>query len=496
MITRRNTLKTFTAGIVTACSTQLVFAETKLRVRRDLQGMAMDDPDLATYRDFVGLMKSYDQTKPLSWLGFSLQHGWISKDGTQGDYKFCPHGDWYFLPWHRAFVLMYEEAARVIMKNPDFAMPYWDWTANRDYPEAFSAKVYNGKPNPLYVAGRHKLAGDYALTDDIVGQDIIDQIYKETDFENFGTSRYNQKGVVQNSLDPSWVTKGGGHQGFLENPAHNYVHNNIGAYMPTPASPRDPIFFMHHTNIDRIWARWNALGRKNSSDSLWLDMPFANNYLDPTGQPYTKIVRELQNTTDYGYTYPNMPTPDGVVPHPERVTSLLAMHKTSSGNKIAGVQSVTGGTKMRSLGGEPLNSPHKMEADSLNAVTAPLKAGDRQKEVFARISGIHLDANVSHIRVFINKEGLSLETPVTDPSFVRVVSFLAHPGNALQAADHKADKPGHSVLVNLTKTIKALGIKHFDKDTIHVQLQPVPNPGMIVEQTGLVSADSIQIVVI
>ncbi len=93
MITRRTTLKTLATGIVTACSGQAIFAQNKLRVRRNLHGMALNDPDLATYRDFVGVMKSYDQTKPLSWLGFSLQHGSLN-NGV----KFCPHGDWYFLP--------------------------------------------------------------------------------------------------------------------------------------------------------------------------------------------------------------------------------------------------------------------------------------------------------------------------------------------------------------------------------------------------------------
>src|SRR5690349_4255217 len=118
--------------------------------------MALDDPDLATYRDFVGIMLAKPQTAPLSWTGFANQHG------DAKAFRFCPHGDWYFLPWHREFVLMYERAASVLTKNPGFAMPYWDWTALRDYPAAFSDPQYKGKPNPLFVNGRKKLTGKNA----------------------------------------------------------------------------------------------------------------------------------------------------------------------------------------------------------------------------------------------------------------------------------------------------------------------------------------------
>ena len=39
--------------------------------------------------------------------------------------------------------------------------------------------------------------------------------------------------------------------------------------MPNGNSPMDPIFLMHHGNIDRIWWRWNCRGRVNTTDPLW-----------------------------------------------------------------------------------------------------------------------------------------------------------------------------------------------------------------------------------
>ncbi|WP_415268406.1 tyrosinase family protein [Acidovorax sacchari] len=64
--------------------------------------------------------------------------------------KYCPHGDWVFLPWRRGFVDMYERAAAVLAGNLQFAMPH-----------------------------RNALTGPYALTDGLVGPDVIRQIYSE-----------------------------------------------------------------------------------------------------------------------------------------------------------------------------------------------------------------------------------------------------------------------------------------------------------------------------
>ena len=53
---------------------------------------------------------------------------------NSGDYQswvahhndFCPHGNWYFLPWHRAYLMSFENELRRVLNNPDFALPYWD----------------------------------------------------------------------------------------------------------------------------------------------------------------------------------------------------------------------------------------------------------------------------------------------------------------------------------------------------------------------------------
>ncbi|MXS85513.1 polyphenol oxidase [Nitrosomonas sp. HPC101] len=488
MVTRRSVLKAVVAGsVITAYSGILpgvkAFAQTGPRKRRSVNNMKFDDPDLETYRDFVGLMRNKPQTELVSWTGFANQHG------DANNFKYCPHGDWYFLPWHRGFVEMYEKAAAVLTNNPDFAMPYWDWTTLRQLPGAFTEKTYKGKPNPLYVPGRgddasmirNALTGPYALTDALVGPKVIESIYKETVFEAFGTSRNPR----QNNLDPKWVPMGGGNQGILERTPHNNIHNNIGAYMPNSNSPRDPIFMMHHGNIDRIWAYWNALGRKNSNDPLWLNMPFTDNYISPDGKFYTKVVKDLQSTSVLGYTYDNLPSK----PDNKKVNTLRSQNLTALFNPAQ--ESTLFKIKQSNISAATLAAPLRLslplENQILQDVIKPVAENTEGRELVALISDIKISDNVQAIRVFINRETVNLDVPDTDPHYVTTLGFLKH------GSDHGLP----SAIVNLTEALKNIAkTNSLANDEITVQLLPVPKPGVATTAVSNVLPASIELAVI
>lgn len=486
---RRTALKAISVGTITAFSGTVAwanFGQTKLRVRRALTNMPLNDPDLSTYRDFVGKMLAADQTKPVSWLGFASQHGTLS----QG-FKFCPHGDWYFLPWHREYVMMYENAVRALMKNPDFAMPYWNWTEERLLPQAFSDSTYNGKPNPLYIRNRNELVGSNALTDSLVGQGVMDQIYAETVYELFGTTR----NPAQMDLDPKWVPAGGGSQGILERTPHNMVHNNIGAFMPTAASPRDPIFFMHHGNIDRIWAHWNALGRQNSTDRLWLEMNFDNNYIAPDGTTYSRQVKDLLDTAALGYRYDVVPTPDGMKSSPRREAQMLALANSGLGAEIGGVQRVGSANRNMAMAVRPLDVPLQLKEGTVAASTVE-DVNAETPHVHVILKDIAVGDDVRGIRVFLNRDDLTVDVPDSDPHFVTTFGFLAHgaAGHGANVAEEGAHKRLHSVILDITETLKKLrSMKRLTNDEIKVQLIPVPAPGVTLEIVGSVVPASVEI---
>jgi tyrosinase len=274
------------AGVIAANTTGMEAwaqgAPPAPKLRRSLHGMALNDPILQTWRDGVRLLKAASGN--VSWASFAAIHG------NDNGFNLCPHGNWYFLPWHRGYILMYERAVRQLTGNNDFALPYWDWTLDQQMPQAFTDQTFNGQPNPLFEQQRDATPTD-SLPDSVVGQSVINQILTQAPFETFGTSRPNG----QNNVDQSWINcEFCGTQGTLESNPHNNVHNFVGGIMAGAGSSRDPIFMMHHCNIDRIWWLWTQGGGADTPDPLWSGMTIQNNFFNPDGTSFSPRVSDLE----------------------------------------------------------------------------------------------------------------------------------------------------------------------------------------------------------
>src|SRR4051794_37897578 len=90
--------------------------------------------DLQVYARGVGLMRQRSQRNkmdPLGWTYQSLIHGRPGSDqpqrGDPADWRQCQHASWWFLPWHRMYLLQFERIIRSLTNEPGFALPYWDY---------------------------------------------------------------------------------------------------------------------------------------------------------------------------------------------------------------------------------------------------------------------------------------------------------------------------------------------------------------------------------
>jgi tyrosinase len=451
--------------------------------RRSLAGLAWNDPIVASYRDAVAQMKQKADSDQLSWVSLAQVHGL-----DPNTYHFCPHGNWYFLPWHRAYTVMCERLVRSLTSNNDFAMPYWDWTNDPTIPDVFvSPTTPDGKPNALYVsdAGFERTwpAGT-PMPPEIVGPDVLQSILNSTTYEEFGTSRPDG----QDSLDPSWIiNQDSGTQGVLEETPHNNVHNNIGGWMPTATSSRDPVFFMHHCNIDRIWALWN-LHNQNSTDSLWTDMPFTNNFYNPDGTPYSPKVSDLFVPENLGYTYglpaPAPASPPAVMAMGDKVRTLFAAAKPQG---TAGVKTFVAqnAAQASATASKYLEIPVAVDATLLTAVArrrpassgTELLAFSQARERAAsgpRALAFIRDVTVSDpqgtmYRVFIDCDNLTPATPVTDPHYVGTFGAFEH-------GSHGGKHAKPSFVVDLTRAIQRVhGSSANPPARIKVQILPVAN---------------------
>ena len=426
MLSRRALLRSTVAAagaiVCTAAVPGLrIASQTTLPRRRSLGEMDLDDPDLVTYREFVKIMKEPTRNgKPVNWVSFSNVHG------SANSFNLCPHGNWYFTPWHRGYLRMYEVAARVLTGNQDFALPYWDWTVDRQIPRSFSDEIFNGRPNPLFVPDRDMGPND-SLPDDLVGQaEVMDVIYDETNFEAFGSSRPNG----QNDLNPMWLRRGGV-SSSLEATPHNNIHCEVrGPFMCSGASPQDPIFLMHHCNIDRIWAVWNSLGRMNTSDPLWLDMPFTDHFIAPDGTKYTDVVRDLERVEPLGYTY-GLKEAEKFPENPGRTLLLTSvfgvpdvLERTGFSRSRSGLTANATALRPQSVQLSPDAALLKraVRASSNRSVVA---AGLREPQVYAIIRDLSpVKPDETQLRVFVNCNYLSLSVPTSDPHYVTTIGFF------------------------------------------------------------------------
>lgn len=53
----------------------------------------------------------------------------------------CPHGNWWFLVWHRGYIGWFEQICQELSGDSSFALPYWDWTENTDPRNPFRRNV-------------------------------------------------------------------------------------------------------------------------------------------------------------------------------------------------------------------------------------------------------------------------------------------------------------------------------------------------------------------
>jgi tyrosinase len=179
------------------------------------------------------------------------------------------HGNPDFLPWHREFLLQFEHLLQTV--NPTVTIPYWDFTVDNSPTSPIFSSIFmggNGDPNDNYVvhdgpfqAGpQWKIYGDPSSTDlrREFGVFVPSLPTPEDVAAGFGIGQYDTFPYdVGSPLDQSFRNYVEGWNSPTGGPAlHNDVHAWLGGSDVIVSSPNDPIFWLLHANIDRLWAEW------------------------------------------------------------------------------------------------------------------------------------------------------------------------------------------------------------------------------------------------
>jgi len=254
------------------------------------------------------------------------------------DYRNGAHLGPAFLPWHREMLMQLEGDLQSI--QPGVTLPYWDWTQDAADPgqspvwsqgfmggngdpadqhrvqEGAFAQKYGNWPVPAYPedglpgTGLKRQFGQ--LVSSLPTVDDLQMAMREGlyDEPNYNSSPFNRG--FRNRLE-GWITQRGDPQ--VTTPGsqlHNRVHLWIGGNMLAMTSPEDPVFFLHHCFVDKIWADWQAQMKLDKPGLAphycpMQDGPPGHNY-DDVIKPWTRRIRDVMDISALGYAYsPSQP---------------------------------------------------------------------------------------------------------------------------------------------------------------------------------------------
>ncbi|MFG3509410.1 tyrosinase family protein [Streptomyces sp. NPDC047821] len=454
-------------------------------VRQDASRLAAWDPALYWYARGVGRMQQRPDTDPTSWVFQGCIHG-VPPAVTETHEAFnqCPHGGWFFLPWHRGYVYYFERIVRAAIKEiaadegitPDpsatWALPYWNYAldapdpnpiedfTSRALPEAFRTPKMPASPeaveltvdNPLYVPDAQvPPAAFWNAPHRALGKNSAFEVLPYTDVNPFRAmsqtffSATRSRQSVQPSFgsEISYTSMDHFRRGFgeLENVPHNQVHGGVGGWMGSVrGAARDPIFWLHHSNIDRLWSSWLSRDNRTPDDTSWLDHQFM--FFDENGDIQRPTPRDFLGIEPVDYAYDALTDGTGTQPAVVPPAPL-----TQAGERVLAtanprqVLSVHGPTEV-SL--EPVG-------DAGRAMEAATAGDVPEAGLILTVHGVRTDVPPgTPFHVFLNNPGGELDP--AGPYFVGWISFFG----AADVDGDLHDHGGHDVSFDVTDQVRRL----------------------------------------
>ena len=471
--------------------------------RLSLAGTGSGSPAkmLESYKKAIAAMLKLPPTDPRNWYRNALVH---TPD--------CPHGNWWFLPWHRGYLGWFEQTCRKLSGDPSFALPFWDWTAEPKVPKSFWDGVLDPS-NKLYLDGYNAFQAAFttpittfwnglssAQTAQLSARGlntVADLLTNQNNDLFLGAMfppRANARGLTAAHPDLDAATKvavslktvqealsakvfvdakvpENGFASFvasqhseetgkdvLESQPHDNVHGAVGGFMGDFLSPVDPIFFMHHANIDRLWDVWT---RKQGGLKLptlptgpelapWQKETFLF-YVDADGKPVSKnSAGDYATIGQFDYDYARGSA------DPFLTKALLA----------AAAPMVTA----QSLKATVSSAEMVMGQGTAAQVSVPeaaLRVTDGGQRLSARISvQLPPDARGARFHVLVNPPAGAVEVPLGSPHHAGTIRVFGKPHHGTS-----------TFVVPLTEAVNALRERGTLNPTEALRIVVVPDRG-------------------
>ncbi len=483
-----------------------------VRVRRDVWEMGDEadpwrDPALLTYAHGVAAMQRLAQTEPsngANWINQAAiheRHGASVRGRLENQ---CQHATWFFLPWHRMYLYWFERIVRSHLgkKGGDWALPYWNYTTDkpdrrRSLPPAFREKTLpDGTDNPLYIEKRQRSPLKINAGDQLDGVTVATgKAMREAVFSRPGAGTTG--GFGGNRTNPLFHHDAlGPGVGTLEIVPHGSVHTQVGGRGGFMASfdtaALDPIFWLHHANLDRLWEEWRRQPSSghppgsNPTDPAWLTMKF--DFVNESGAALQMAVADVLDIEgQLSYTYSHLPAPHRTAPAPappERIAMVADEANPEHPPEMIGASeepvTLAGPTTGASIAVSPPSGPAALAAGT----------GEGPSATYLNVENVRGEANPGLLYgVYMNLPEGEAPQPESD-SFVGTISLFGIEGSQLDDEDEEAHHGLHYVFDVSEQVERLREGGRWDPERLHVTFSPV---GIEAEEEGKLSVPSVEI---
>jgi hypothetical protein len=415
----------------------------------------------------------------------------------------CQHDHWFFLAWHRMYLYYFERILREASGDPSLSLPYWNYT---DPSEKFTSLPEYYLSDELFSPDRalNEIGTQLPSTSIDISRAMSTSIFVGTEDENgFGSGSVT--GPVQfQKLD-----------GLLEITPHGTVHGSINGKMTVPHfAAQDPIFWAHHSNIDRLWETWNKLdiNNQNPVNPKWLDQQFS--FYDEKGNTVDIQVKQIIHLEDLGYKYDKLESNTNtssfaaIVKSASLAKSINRHSEMAMGSNLSfgpkndttikitkGKVEITGAPKTVNAGIEN-SKPFK----SFSMLSEKFDSTGISQNVYLLIEGIEFQKMPKgFIEVYLNLPGANATTNHLIPNYVGNISFFNIPPGkpetkSVMHMHHGDSKSPRDKLFNVTGIVTQLieaDKWNSENVTVTFVVRP-PDKNGVPQQTELLSPIKIE----
>jgi tyrosinase len=492
---------------------------------RALQKMGWLDPSTPD----TDVSKTWEYSEKPDTYYFQAAMHWTQKfpntippDPFRQWWNHCTHGpataEDYFLAWHRGYIYWFEVIVRswvAELGGPEsWALPYWNYSyhdagdPNEPWPRAklpwvfTQATLPDGSGNPLYVPDTVRRGlqpmwpGETETMYLETTTPYYDQAYGQTDYFDFNST--------------------------LDGQPHGIVHVDVGTgdlqvsstgwMLSTITASFDPIFWLHHAEIDRFWVGWLAQGNADPTDDAWLsasgdpdgawrwnfwrDGDIANKVVVHPGQMLDPA--NLADPFPHSYRYANLPqVPAPQVPGRARRAAALAVSEepapqphlaaAAAASPSSSGDPIPAAGKNVDLGKEPVSITIDIPAE----MQAVLDAREGAPRVMLHLQDVVAEGPPANYEVYLNYPQANRQTAGSAPQFVGVLPGFGadhHHGGGGDGGHGGHEHHGLNFRYDITDLVRYLRQSgEWDPAKATVTFVPAarPRPGRELVITGL-----------